>query len=73
VVPLFGDIAISLSTILTKAPNVKNNKWDLEVKDQVALFDSYMLVSHISSARTEFKEVLACLNDMRAQVANNLN
>lgn len=68
IVPLFGDIAISLSTILAKAPAVKNNKWDLEIKDIDAVADTYMLLSYISMSRSEFREVIASLNNIRPQV-----
>lgn len=71
VVPLFGDIAISIQTILSKAPNIRNGKLDLEIKDPT-VHESYMLLSNIDAARIEYKEVLNQINIARILVSKKV-
>lgn len=64
VVPLFGDIAVSLGHIISKSPHWNNAKWDLNRNDEETKVDlkrSYLLIHHGNDTKLYFRDTVAQL------------
>lgn len=72
VVPLFGDIAIFLKTILVKAANVKNHKWDINFDTLNTQVASYSLKTHLETSRSHYQTELININIVRQIVTPKL-
>lgn len=65
VTPFFGDIAISLNTILSKAPNIKNLKWDLHDENESLASLDYRLPAQLEASRIEYRGVISNLFEIQ--------
>lgn len=71
VVPLFGDIAISLGIILAKAPHWNHAKFDLNRQEPETFYElqkSYLLIANAEADILQFQYLMTCLKKAELQL-----
>ena len=71
VVPLFGDIAVSLSSINTRSPHWNSGKYDLKSAEEAVQQEiqrQYLLVNRLASTEEKYLEIVANLH--RAKISS---
>lgn len=74
IVPLFGDVAISIQMILSRAPHWNKSKYDMNYADEEAkneFENSYLLINQFEEISGSYKAIIAELQIFKNQLAKN--
>ena len=73
IVPVFGDIAISLGNVLDKAPQWNHNKFDLNLKEPEIIEEmrkSYLLITQIENDSIRFQSIMRSLKTTELRLSS---
>jgi cytoplasmic FMR1 interacting protein len=76
IVPLFGDIAINIGTILAKSPHWNSSKYDIVNMDpeyKLETANSYLLTNYYQSVKKEYAILMGHLQKRKFQLSKNGN
>jgi cytoplasmic FMR1 interacting protein len=76
VVPLFGDIAMNIGSILVKSPHWNSSKYDILNMDpeyKLEMANSYLLLNYFQSIKKEYAILLGHLQQRKMQLSKNGN